>query len=307
MNFNRTSGFGISLFPPAIKGLIIANVVVFIFQYVLLKAFVIDNYTLSQYIFAYGALFPLGEGFGFWQLLTYQFLHGDIMHIFFNLWMLWMFGVELENLWGTKKFIIFYLICGIGAGVTQLFVSPLIAQVGPTVGASGAIFGIFLAYALTFPDRTLMIFPLFIPIKAKYLILIMASLEMILGITSAGGGIAHFAHLGGAATGYLMLLIDSRTGIRDYLTKIFSHNEERIGFGSTGTSNPKGAEIHKMHWTKSSTHSQPGIRSNGFSVDGEQITQARIDEILDRISATGYQNLTEKEKKILFELSQKLK
>jgi membrane associated rhomboid family serine protease len=307
----RSGGFGMSLFPPAIKGILIANVAVFLLQN-FFSMFHIGEYTLSQYIFAYGALFPLGEGsnFNVWQLITYQFMHGDFFHIFFNLWMLWMFGVELEELWGTKKFITFYLLCGIGAGLAQLFISPLLTTVGPTVGASGAIYGIFLAFALTFPDRTLMVFPIFIPIKAKYLILLMAGFEMIFGFSSSGS-VAHFAHLGGALSAYILLLIDRHTTLGNSINNFFS--KKKPGFSAFNPSTSRSsstAEVHKMNWTSTASAESAYKTRNAASslnVDGEQITQVKVDEILDKISASGYQNLTDKEKKILFELSQKLK
>ena len=147
---------------------------------------------------------PLGEGYNFqiWQLITYQFMHGSFTHIFFNMFALWMFGMEIENIWGSKKFLYFYLICGIAAGLAQLFISPLFSIPAVTIGASGAIFGVMIAFAMLFPDRYIFLYFL-IPIKAKYLIGFLFVLE-IFWIGDAGSNVAHLAHLGGALAGFIL-------------------------------------------------------------------------------------------------------
>jgi membrane associated rhomboid family serine protease len=316
MAYNQNmGGLGkFNLFPPVIKGLLIANVAVFFLQYMIFDMLRVGDVSLAQFFFKYFALFPLTEGFWPWQLVSYQFMHGGFSHIFFNLFALWMFGAELENLWGSKKFLVFYLLGGIGAGLTQLLISPVLSQVGPTVGASGSVYGILLAFALTYPNRSIFIFPFFIPIKAKYLILLLVGADLLMGLTSSSSTVAHFAHLGGAATGYLLLKFGDQTGVFNILNFLYSDKD-----GSSRKYSKQAANVYKVNWqnTKQSYYNEdddaykvddtrPSSNSSEFWVDGENITQNKIDEILDKISESGYQNLTEREKKILFELSQKL-
>lgn len=307
---------GNSMFPPVIKGLLITNAVVFILQH-FLGAYSAGGFSLGNIIFSYGALFPIeSDNFYFWQILTYQFLHGDFGHIFFNMIMLWMFGVELENLWGERRFLIFYLLSGFGAALVQLFISPYLGSVGATVGASGSIYGIFLAFALSFPDRHIMVFPLFIPIKAKYLIIILVVMDFLMGF-SAMTRTAHFAHIGGALTGFILLKYGDAMGLFRTFDKLFPPKTAQTGWGTNpeaksgwGFSAPKKEpKIFKADWFKRE-EPKPTVNDNyksRFHVNGEEIDQQKIDEILDKISATGYQNLTDREKAILFELSQRMK
>jgi membrane associated rhomboid family serine protease len=151
------------------------------------------------------ALWPLGSGFLPWQVATYAFLHGSIGHLFFNMLGLWMFGAELERVWGTKRFIHFYAASVLSAAAAQLLVASLTGSVYPTVGASGGLFGLLLAFAMMFPNRIIM--PLFppIPMKAKVFVALYGGLELFLGVTGERSGVAHFAHLGGMLGGYLMI------------------------------------------------------------------------------------------------------
>jgi len=135
-----------------------------------------------------------------WQLLTYNFLHGDFFHIFFNLFSLWMFGGELENYWGSKKFLFYFLFCGIGAGIFTVVFTP--DQFIPVIGASGAIYGILLAFAWLFPNRPIMLIFFPIPIPAKYMVIIFGLIELFSSSSGTGGGIAHLTHLGGLAFGF---------------------------------------------------------------------------------------------------------
>ncbi|NBC15834.1 MAG: rhomboid family intramembrane serine protease [Bacteroidetes bacterium] len=201
-----------SVFPPVIKNLLIINVLVFVAQF-------LNDAFLTQYF----ALWPLGNfpdiiqsvfgarrvgDFWPWQLITYSFLHGGFGHIFFNMFALWMFGVQIENTWGTRRFAVFYFICVIGAGLTQLVVATIAAQNGqiyPTVGASGGVFGILLAFGMMFPDRYIfLLFPP-IPIKAKWFVIGYGALELWAGISGTSSGVAHFAHLGGMVFGFLLI------------------------------------------------------------------------------------------------------
>lgn len=192
--------FGPGPMPPAVKALLAINVAMF------LLAFVVEGIVMRL------ALRPadLFEQFRIWQPLTYMFLHGGIGHILFNMLGLWMIGTELERTWGTRFFTRYYLITGLGAGLTQIVLgivpSPVANQFyyQSTIGASGAIFGLLLAYALYFPHRTIYMYFLF-PIPAKYFVMILGAITLLLALSGEGRGVAHTAHLGGLAAGYLYL------------------------------------------------------------------------------------------------------
>jgi len=142
-----------------------------------------------------------------WQLVTYGFLHSerDLMHIVFNMLMLWMFGRELEQIMGPRRFFTYYMTCVVGAGVVQLLVGAYYGSGAPTLGASGGVYGILLAYGMAFPNRTLMlIFPP-IPMKAKYFVIMLGLFELTLGFSGAAPGIANFAHLGGMLFGFILI------------------------------------------------------------------------------------------------------
>jgi membrane associated rhomboid family serine protease len=152
------------------------------------------------------ALWPLGSGrFGPWQVLSYAFLHGDVMHLFFNMLGLWMFGGELERLWGQRRYIYMLLASTLAAALVQLVFNMMVGPALPTVGASGALFGLLLCYGVLFPNRTIM--PLFppIPMKARTFVIVFGALELFLGV-SGSSGVAHFAHLGGMLGAWLLLL-----------------------------------------------------------------------------------------------------
>ena len=138
-----------------------------------------------------------------WQLVTYIFLHGGISHILFNLLALWMFGGELESTWGSSRFLRFFLFCGIGAGICTVVFSP--NQFIPVIGASGAIYGILLAFGWLFPNRLIYIYFLF-PIPAKYFVIIFGLIELYASMAGTGGGIAHLTHLGGLLFGFLYMI-----------------------------------------------------------------------------------------------------
>jgi membrane associated rhomboid family serine protease len=151
------------------------------------------------------ALWPPASGlFWPWQVVSYAFLHGSPLHLFFNMLGLWMFGSEIERLWGQKRYLQFLLASVLSAALVQLIWTAMIGSQVPTVGASGALFGLLLAFGMLFPNRTIM--PLFppIPMKAKVFVAVFGGLELLLGLTG-GSGIAHFAHLGGMLGGFLMI------------------------------------------------------------------------------------------------------
>jgi membrane associated rhomboid family serine protease len=185
--------------PTAIFFLLIANGLLFAAQ-----QFPLFGNLSGRYL----ALWPLHSmvaEFYPWQLVSYSFLHGDMIHLIFNMFMLWMFGRELEIIMGTRRFLIYYMTCVVGAGVIQLIVSALQGSPNPVVGASGGVFGLLLAFGMTFPNRMIMLLFPPIPMKAKYMVVLFGILELYLGLSGRAPGIANFAHLGGMLFGYLLL------------------------------------------------------------------------------------------------------
>jgi membrane associated rhomboid family serine protease len=180
--------------PPITQALMLINV----------AAFCID-YFLGPWFTRLLALWPLGGGFLPWQVISYSFLHGSISHLFFNMLGLWMFGAELERLWGPKRFLQFYFASVLTAAAAQLAVAAISGAVYPTVGASGGLFGLLLGFGMMFPNRTIV--PLIppIPMKAKVFVAIFGGLELLFGVTGTMQGVAHFAHLGGMLGGFLMI------------------------------------------------------------------------------------------------------
>ena len=156
----------------------------------------------------------LDTGFGLWQLVSYGFLHGGLAHLFFNMFALYMFGVPIERAWGTKRFLQFYFVCMIGAGLVQLAVAHLAGEIYPTIGASGAVFGLLLAFGVMYPNvRLMLLFPP-IPIKAKWFVIGYGLLTLVFGVTGTMGSVAHFAHLGGMFFGGAMILYWGRQDYR---------------------------------------------------------------------------------------------
>jgi membrane associated rhomboid family serine protease len=181
--------------PPVTQALLIVNVAIF----------VVDQFLLGGMLSQWFALWPLGTNFQPYQVATYAFLHGSMMHLFFNMLGLWMFGAELERIWGGKRFVQFYAASILSAAGMQLVINLLLGSPFPTVGASGGLFGLLLAFGMMFPNRTIM--PLFppIPMKAKTFVMVFGGLELFLGVTGTASGVAHFAHLGGMLGGWLMI------------------------------------------------------------------------------------------------------
>lgn len=148
-------------------------------------------------------------GFLPWQILTYGFLHGGLTHLFFNMFALWMFGSPLESTWGSRRFLHYYMLCVLGAGLVQLIVMTMAVSNGapayPTIGASGGVFGLLLAYGMLFPNQRLMLLFPPIPMKARTFVICYGLLELYLGVSGTRSGVAHFAHLGGMAFGFLLI------------------------------------------------------------------------------------------------------
>ncbi len=186
--------------PPVTQALLLINVGIFCLQ----------SFMGRQLVDLF-ALWPLGEGFWPWQLGTYAFLHGGIGHLFFNMLGLWMFGAELEQMWGSRRYWQFLLAAVLVAALSQLLITLLAGSNVPTVGASGALFGLLLAFGMLFPNRTIM--PLFppIPMKARNFVILFGGFELLMGVWG-GSGIAHFAHLGGMLGGWLMIRHWRRSG-----------------------------------------------------------------------------------------------
>lgn len=298
----RPRGFGgFNVFPPIIKNLLIINAVVYFIQMIFGEVTIGGTpgwYVLNKWF----ALNPFADGYNFqiWQLVTYQFMHGGFSHILFNMFALWMFGMEIENMWGSKKFLYYYLLCGATAGLFQLFIPPLLGtSAAVTIGASGAVYGVLIAFGMLFPNRHIYLYFL-VPVRAKYLIGFLIILEFLL-IDSAGSNVAHLAHLGGALCGFLYIMFDKSIdapfkqtlmGYKGYspgesLKKPFENISERFRKRGSSAEDAKFYEIQDK--------------------EDSEISQEDIDRILDKISQSGYQNLSEKEKKILFEASKKMK
>jgi len=159
----------------------------------------------SGMLFDWFALWPIGGGFAPWQLLSYALLHGGLMHLAFNMYGLWMFGSELERLWGPRRLLQYYIVCVLVAGAVQLAVASGSPAAYPTVGASGGLFGLLLGYAMLFPHRTIVLLIPPIPMPAWLFAVLYGVLELTLGVSGAQSGVAHFAHLGGMLGGWLML------------------------------------------------------------------------------------------------------
>ncbi len=204
-----------------------------------------------------------------WQIGTYMFLHSiqDPFHIIFNMLALWMFGKELERVWGSREFLKYYLICGIGAGITFLFFSS-----GSVVGASGAVFGILLAFGMTFPDQIILMSFIF-PVKAKYMVIFYGVITFFNIAKPDGGNVAHLAHLGGMVFGFFYI--------------------KREWFVAKRMPRPKPIEP-KMSIRPVQT------------VDRQKELNERVDTILDKINDVGYDNLTAEEKAILLQASDRL-
>jgi membrane associated rhomboid family serine protease len=293
--YYRPSFFGgFSFFPPVIKALLISNTVIWLLTDFF--PFSINGVPVNSFITRFFALWPWGTEFWPWQLLTYMFLHGGFGHLFFNMLALWMFGMELENLWGSRRFLIYYLTCGLGAGVANLIVPAMIGTGAPTVGASGAVFGVLVAFGMLFPDRPIYIYFL-LPIKAKFFVAAYIALELFYGVYGMQSGVAHFAHLGGAAVGFVLTIMMQRGyTFSDLWDRI--RGEPRQPYGWRRTGRPADDEILDAKFFDIKT-GHPLDRENG-------IDQEVIDAILDKINTSGYQSLTEEEKRILNEASKKI-
>ncbi len=196
---------------PIVLNLIIINVLVFLIQ-MMFDGKPDDNF-LDLKITSKIALYPYNtEFFKPYQLVTHMFAHANFFHILFNMYALWMFGTVLERVWGPKRFLIFYLVCGLAAGIAQMLLSD-----GPSIGASGAVMGLLGAFGYLFPNTQFYIIPIPVPIKAKYLVMIVAAIDIFGGFHPGGSdNIAHFAHLGGLVMGLILVIIWNKTNKKTF-------------------------------------------------------------------------------------------
>lgn len=276
----------------------------------------------------FGLHFFLAPDFGLYQLVTYMFMHASLSHLFFNMFALWMFGCIVERTWGARKFLFYYMACGIGAGllqemaqfvqfymlaaenihgfsVSQIMTVPKASAVGinmwTTVGASGAIYGILLAFGMLYPEERMFIFPLPVPIKAKFFVVGYAAIELFMAFSTSGDGVAHLAHLGGMLFGFLLIRYWRRHPGRGY---------NRVG-GRQFFDSMRSSWEQRTHRKADTTNSfgHTSTRSNGErNPDWDynarrRASQEEIDRILDKIRRNGYDSLTRDEKQTLFDAS----
>ena len=301
--------------PVITKNLLIINVLMFAAVYVFGRVGIDIKDMLGLHFF-------LASDFRFYQLFTYMFMHAGFEHIFFNMFALWMFGCVVENVWGPKRFLFYYIACGMGAGVIQeltqlgsfyLMMSSQVPSFGladiieagrvnsmllnawTTVGASGSIYGILLAFGMIFPEERIFIFPLPVPIKAKWFVMFYAAIELFFALGTTGDNVAHFAHLGGMLFGYIMIRYWRDNG----------------GGGNFGRNRGK-QFFDKMRnsWEKHSNRRSNDRYDARRETDHEfnarkREEQKETDRILDKIRRSGYDSLTKEEKQKLFDNGKK--
>jgi membrane associated rhomboid family serine protease len=202
----RSTGYS-SYFPAAVKWLLIVNIGLFLLYFIAVR-------TGFGGVFRVFGLSPLAvlDHFAVWQLVSYMFLHDPmgIFHILFNMFTLWMFGADLERDWGAKRFLQYYFLCGIGAGICDVAANAMVGSwYTRTIGASGAIYGLLLAFGLMYPDR-IVLFSFLFPIKAKYFVMIMGAIAFLYSVSGGNSGVSNVAHLGGMIFGYAYLKIRFR-------------------------------------------------------------------------------------------------
>lgn len=284
---------GFAILPLVVKNLLIINGIFFLATIAMDMVWHID---LAQYL---GLHYIGASDFRPYQFVTYMFMHGSFAHLFFNMFALWMFGNAIENAWGPKRFLIFYFVCGIGAGLTQELVQyiqfsdihnfqnvNLGGRIVPvedylnmltTVGASGAVYGILLAFGMMWPNSMIYLYFL-IPIKTKWFVLIYGLLELFTGFSSIDN-VAHFAHVGGMVFGLLLILYWKNQGNGGNSRFKIKFNKNKSGNGRPKSDWDYNKERHDE--------------------------DRKTDEILDKISRGGYDSLTKEEKEFLFKQSKK--
>jgi membrane associated rhomboid family serine protease len=296
------------------KNLLVVNVLAFIATFVFERS----GIDLTRLL---GLHFFLASEFHIYQFITYMFLHGGFTHILFNMFALWMFGSVIERVWGPKKFLFYYICCGVGAGFTQELVQYITysmegiaayqyvnaggvqmttdayINLWTTIGASGAVYGILLAFGMIFPNERLFIIPFPFPIKAKWLIVGYIAIEMFSAMSGPGDGVAHMAHLGGMLFGFLLIR---------YWQK---HPDSSAGFGRSrgqeffdNLKRKYDARQNQQHMKAEHT-SAPRRETDEEYNARQRKNQEEVDAILDKIRKSGYDSLTKEEKKKLFDQS----
>ena len=301
--------------PTMTKNLLVVNFLAFAATWVL----ELRGIDLSQLL---GLHFFLASDFHFYQFFTYMFLHGGFTHVFFNMFALWMFGSVIERVWGPKKFIFYYIICGIGAGLTQEIVqyanfsiqglsayqyvnaggiqmtTDAYINLWTTIGASGAVYGILLAFGMIFPNERLFIIPFPFPIKAKWLIVGYIAIE-IFSALGQNDGVAHMAHLGGMLFGFLLIRYwqkhpdSSQRFGRSRGQEFFENMKRRYDQRQQDQRN------NRMHAEETQRRRETDEEYNAR----KRQNQEEVDAILDKIRKSGYDSLTKEEKKKLFDQS----
>ena len=312
--------------PVVTKNLLIINILVFIATYVLRGL----NIDLNDIL---GLHFFLASDFRIWQFFTYMFMHSGFTHILLNMFMLWMFGMVVENVWGPKKFLFYYIVCGVGAGLCQelaqygTYLVEGLAQyesvkIGTTVlpmnvylnmmntvGASGAIYGVLLAFGMLFPEERMFIIPIPIPIKAKWIVMGSIVVELFSAIGTSNDGVAHLAHLGGMLFGFILIRYWKKHPYSSYgnfgmnrghqfFDRMKNTWEQRGGRDSRNASNGNSGS-----WTNASQSNNANNRSDWDYNAQKKQQQEEVDRILDKIRKSGYDSLTKDEKQKLFDSS----
>ena len=297
--------------PAMTKNLLVINVLAYLATWVLQRSGVDLNALLGLHFF-------MASDFRVYQFLTYMFLHGSFTHILFNMFALWMFGSVIERVWGPKKFLFYYIVCGVGAGIVQELVQygSYVAQgldayeyvnmggaqiamdsyinLWTTIGASGAVYGILLAFGMIFPNERLFIIPIPFPIKAKWLILGYIVIELFSAMSGPGDGVAHMAHLGGMLFGFLL--------IRYWQKHPDSSQRYGRSYGKEFFDNL--IRKHEDYQRKRHMHAEQTNRRQETDEEynmRQRKNQEEIDAILDKIRKSGYDSLTKEEKQKLFE------
>ena len=295
---------------PAVKVILIINIVFYVLSYWVTPLFPLGGH--GDWFVQFNALHPIGySGFAVYQYLTYMFMHGGWWHLFFNMWSLMIFGNAVEQQVGTKRFVYYYLLCGVGSAlINQLCTALGIIAPAQLVGASGAIYGVMAAAAFFFPNARLFIIPIPFPIKLKYLVGFYTVVEMYMGIVSVDG-VAHFAHLGGILVGIAIL----------FCWRMQDKKQQKRGrenYWTTSTSNQSHYEKEEGLWEKLKQFfvgkRQPKMRvtnvreanyADHMYNERKRQESDEIDRILDKIRRNVYQHLSESEKATLFNASKR--
>lgn len=300
---------------PVVKNLLIIN---FLFW----LADLVFSHSLGIQLSGLLGLWNITYGnFHLWQPLTYMFMHGGFSHLFFNMFALFMFGSNLEEFWGGKRFLIYYLLTGIGAGAFQEVVWALFnnGQPAVTIGASGAVFGVLLAFAWLFPEVRMFVFPIPVPIRARIMVIIYAFIELGAGLYGSVDGVAHFAHLGGLLFGLILILIWRKKGVSNMEAGAFDTSALKGGckkvvdtlsdfFKRIFSSKNEGNDYSKFHYQDPINENKNNKNGNfsNHSTDNKTDEKNQVEKdkeiarILEKIKQSGYDSLTQEEKETLF-------